>query len=205
MGAVTLRVAKIGPAGRTTREPRLQAKGRRHGRSRGNRRRSPSPSKTKFEMEFDDGDPEPEVEGMPLADDDAKPAQAKAPHPRPASTTAAVTAAKAASASGPRRRQGRRRRSAIPPRPQARRRGVIRGSFPGPDAATRCGCVAAPPLVFARPEHRGLSLSPCAALVSDIAFLIGLAGYPQEQRRAGICGKCSFLLENAAEHRRRSG
>ena len=87
VGAVTLRVAKLGQA--------VPAAG-------------PSPlSKPKaadtavleaiaaepeeeFEMEFDDGDPEPEVEGIPLADDDlAKPAKPK--------SAAKVAAAKASS------------------------------------------------------------------------------------------------------------
>jgi predicted component of type VI protein secretion system len=87
VGAVTLRVAKIGqpvqPASPLSKPkaadtaiieaiPAL-----------------PDDEHEEFEMEFDDGDPEPEVEGIPLVDEDSK----KSAKPKSSQKVAAVTAA----------------------------------------------------------------------------------------------------------------
>ena len=99
VGAVTLRVAKIG---QSVEPPSPASKPKAADTAvLAAIAAEPEPEQEEFEMEFDDGDPEPEVEGIPLFDEEpAKPAK---PNPAP---KAAVAAAKpipepASSASNP--------------------------------------------------------------------------------------------------------
>ena len=124
VGAVTLRVAKLGQAGSPL--PASPASKPKAGDTAVLEAIAAEPERDEeeFEMEFDDGDPEPEVEGIPLADDEtAKPAK-----PKPAAKAAATAAATPASGSAcceSRASQRGRRGRPVPPRPQARRRGMI--------------------------------------------------------------------------------
>lgn len=93
VGAVTLRVAKIGQAVGEPASPASKPKAADTAVLQAIAA-EPEPEQDEFEMEFDDGDPEPEVEGIPLADDDAKSANPK-PAPKAPSTAAAATPAKA--------------------------------------------------------------------------------------------------------------
>jgi predicted component of type VI protein secretion system len=87
VGAVTLRVAKIGQAAVAPASPISKPKAA-DTAVLDAITAEPEPEQEEFEMEFDDGDPEPEVEGIPLLDDDA----AKPAKPKPAATAATATA-----------------------------------------------------------------------------------------------------------------
>ena len=93
VGAVTLRVAKIGQAIAEPASPDSKPKA---ADTAVLEAIAAEPEQEEFEMEFDDGDPEPEVEGIPLVDDDATPAK-----PKPPATKAASTAAIPAKATAP--------------------------------------------------------------------------------------------------------
>jgi predicted component of type VI protein secretion system len=97
VGAVTLRVAKIGQAIVEPASPISKPKAADTAVLEAIAA-EPEPEQEEFEMEFDDGDPEPEVEGIPLVDDDAKPAKPR-PAPKVASATATATPAQASASS----------------------------------------------------------------------------------------------------------
>ena len=79
VGAVTLRVAKLGQPAPAAPSPISKPKA---ADTAVLEAIIAEPEQEEFEMEFDDGDPEPEVEGIPLADDDTA-------KPRPAGKAAA--------------------------------------------------------------------------------------------------------------------
>lgn len=87
VGAVTLRVAKIGQAAAEPASPVSKPKAA-DTAVLAAITTEPEPEQEEFEMEFDDGDPEPEVEGIPLADDD----DAKPGRPKSAATATATAA-----------------------------------------------------------------------------------------------------------------
>ena len=97
VGAVTLRVAKIGQAAAEPASPVSKPKAADTAVVAAITA-EPEPEHEEFEMEFDDGDPEPEVEGIPLADDDA----AKPARPKSAAKAAATTATPRQAAMPPR-------------------------------------------------------------------------------------------------------
>ena len=127
VGAVTLRVAKLGQA-RVAAASRARIPSPRPPTPPSSRRSSPTKTKQEeFEMEFDDGDPEPDVEGIPSPTKKlAKPAKAKSSP----SAAASRTPAPRRRASRPRpsrpKGQGGRRDRPVPSRPQTRRRRMIR-------------------------------------------------------------------------------
>ena len=94
VGAVTLRVAKLGQAAPVPPPPSPASKPKAADTAVLEAiAAEPEPEQEEFEMEFDDGDPEPEVEGIPLADDDVPKKPAK-----PKSRSAAAQAANAPTA-----------------------------------------------------------------------------------------------------------
>src|SRR5262249_35738998 len=100
VGAVTLRVAKIGQAAAPA-SPSSKPKAADTAVLDAIAVEVDDSDPDEFEMEFDDGDPEPEVEGIPLADDEtAKPSKPKsaskaAPAPASAETETATASSKA--------------------------------------------------------------------------------------------------------------
>jgi predicted component of type VI protein secretion system len=92
VGAVTLRVAKIGQAAVEPASPISKPKAA-DTAVLAAITAEPEAEQEEFEMEFDDGDPEPEVEGIPLADDDAAKLAKPKPAPKPAAASASATPA----------------------------------------------------------------------------------------------------------------
>ena len=99
VGAVTLRVAKLGQAlqpASPVSKPKAADTAIIEGIAV-----EPDEDHEEFEMEFDDGDPEPEVEGIPLADaESTKPTKPK-PSPKVAAAAAAPTVDQANTAPNP--------------------------------------------------------------------------------------------------------
>jgi predicted component of type VI protein secretion system len=96
VGAVTLRVAKLGQPARPPEPSPLSKPKAADTAVLEAITAEPEPEQDEFEMEFDDGDPEPEVEGIPLADEDlAKPAKPKS-NPKVGAASAASSTAKTA-------------------------------------------------------------------------------------------------------------
>lgn len=96
VGAVTLRVAKIGQSVAPP-SPASKPKAADTAVLEAIAADADDSEHEEFEMEFDDGDPEPEVEGIPLADDEtAKPGKPKSTvNAAPAAATAESETAKA--------------------------------------------------------------------------------------------------------------